>query len=56
MFPTFVQSFGDQLFAVAINLIGTVLGGIATSVFNAISTGFLLPLIKSISQSLGLPT
>ena len=56
MFPPFVQSFGDQFDAVLINLVGTILGGLATSLFNAVSTGFLVPLFKGISAALGLPT
>ncbi|MBK8267282.1 MAG: hypothetical protein IPK83_02850 [Planctomycetes bacterium] len=55
MFPPFIDSFGNQFTAVIINVVGTVLGGVITGVFNAFSTGFLAPLFKSIAAALGIP-
>ncbi|MBX3397072.1 MAG: hypothetical protein KF841_17095 [Phycisphaerae bacterium] len=55
MFPPFIDSFGNQLTAVLINVVGTVLGGVLTGVFNAFSTGFLAPFFKSIAVTLGIP-
>ncbi|HWL93356.1 MAG TPA: hypothetical protein VNT79_07460 [Phycisphaerae bacterium] len=55
MFPTFVQSFGDQFFAVLINLVGTIGGAIFTSIIGALSSQILTPLFQGIAQSLGIP-
>lgn len=57
--PPFVGSFGDQFFAVMINMIGTVVGGVLTStintLFSALSANVLAPIFKSLAQLLGLP-
>jgi len=56
MFPPFVQSFGDQFFAVMINLIGTISGAIFTSVVSAIATNILAPMLQGFAQSVGITT
>lgn len=56
MFPTFVQSFGDQFFAVIINLIGTISGAVFTSVVSALATNILAPILQGFAQSVGITT
>lgn len=55
MFPPFVQSFGDQFFAVLINMIGSVLAGVFNTLFSAISTTLIVPFLQGIGQNAGLP-
>ena len=55
MFPTFVSSFGDQFFAVMINMVGAVFTGVFNTLFSAISTTLIVPLLKNFGAGVGLP-
>ncbi len=55
MFPTFVTSFQEQLFAVLINLLGTVFGSFFSTLFSTIGTGFFVPLLSAIARALTTP-
>jgi hypothetical protein len=55
MFPPFVASFGDQITAIFINLVGTAMGSLFTSLFSSIVTNFVTPIFKSLAAGLGLP-
>lgn len=52
MFPAFVQSFGDQFFAIVLNLIGSVGTALFSSVFSAVSSTVLVPLFEAIVQAI----
>ena len=56
MFPPFINSFGDQAFAVIINFMGSALGSLFTILFTAFTNSILNPMLKSIAAALGLPT
>lgn len=53
MFPPFITSFSDQVTAVFINLIGTVLGGAFNSIFSAFVTNVLVPIFEQIAPPTG---
>ncbi len=55
MFPPVVDSFGNQLTAVMINLVGTVLGAVFTTIVGAFTNNIIAPLFKSIAIALGIP-
>ncbi len=54
MFPPFVNSFGDQFFAVMINLIGTVSASFFSAIVGAFATNILGPFLQSLAVTLGL--
>ncbi len=56
MFPPFVQSFGDQFFAVIINLIGSITGAFFTNIINALGSTVFIPLLQGLAQALGITT
>ncbi len=56
MFPPFVSSFGDQLFAVMINLVGTVASGLFNSLFTSFVATVVTPWLKNLATGLGLTT
>jgi len=53
MFPSFVSSFGDQLTAVVINLIGTITGSFFNGFVSALVSTFVTPLLNNIADVLG---
>ncbi len=55
MFPPFVSSFGDQFFAVMINMVGAVFTGIFNTLFSAITTTLIVPFLNSLGQGAGMP-
>ena len=56
MFPPFVQSFGDQFFAVMINMVGSIFTAMFTTLFSAISTTLIVPFLEGLGQGAGLPS
>lgn len=55
MFPTFVTSFQDQFLAMLINVLGTVVGGFMTTLFNTVGNGFFVPLLQALAKALTTP-
>ena len=56
MFPPFINSFGDQVTAVLINSIGTILAGVLNAFFSNVITTVVGPLLKSFAAGLGVAT
>lgn len=56
MFPPFINSFGDQVTAVLINSIGTILAGVLNAAFSSFVVTFLTPLLKSLAAAFGIGT
>ena len=56
MFPPFINSFGDQVTAVLINSIGTILAGVLNAFFSNVITTVVAPLLKGFAAGLGVGT
>lgn len=56
MFPPFINSFGDQVTAVLINSIGTILAGVLNAFYSNVITTIVAPILKSFAAGLGIGT
>ena len=51
MFPPFINSFGDQFFAVMLNAVGTIMAGVLNTFFSSIITTVITPLLKNLAAA-----